>query len=352
MDNITRWFKRQMANPQIVFLTIALLVFLLLITYTGQMLAPVLASIVIAYLLEGLVKYLQRLKIPRLPSVMVVFVLFVLFILVIILALLPLLFNQTKELVQNIPAMLSQGQASLLTLPERYPELFSEVQVNDMIGSIHTDLTTYGQRILTLSLSSVTSVISVLIYAVLLPMLVFLFLKDKNKILAWVHELLPEDRQLANQVWGDVDVNIGNYIRGKFWEILIVWLVCWVTFMVMNLQWAALLAVLVGLSVIIPYVGAAVVTIPVALVAWFQWGWTSPFFYLMIAYLIIQALDGNLLVPFLFSEVVNLHPIAIIVAILFFGGLWGFWGVFFAIPLATLVQAVISAWPANERKSE
>jgi putative permease len=352
MDNITRWFKRQMANPQIVFLTIALLVFLLLITYTGQMLAPVLASIVIAYLLEGLVKYLQRLKVPRLPSVMVVFVLFVLFILVIILALLPLLFNQTKELVQNIPAMLSQGQASLLTLPERYPELFSEVQVNDMIGSIHTDLTTYGQRILTLSLSSVTSVISVLIYAVLLPMLVFLFLKDKNKILAWVHELLPEDRQLANQVWGDVDVNIGNYIRGKFWEILIVWLVCWVTFMVMNLQWAALLAVLVGLSVIIPYVGAAVVTIPVALVAWFQWGWTSPFFYLMIAYLIIQALDGNLLVPFLFSEVVNLHPIAIIVAILFFGGLWGFWGVFFAIPLATLVQAVISAWPANERKSE
>jgi putative permease len=352
MDNITRWFKRQIANPQIVFLTIALLVFLLLITYTGQMLAPVLASIVIAYLLEGLVKYLQRLKVPRLPSVMVVFVLFVLFILVIILALLPLLFNQTKELVQNIPAMLSQGQASLLTLPERYPELFSEVQVNDMIGSIHTDLTTYGQRILTLSLSSVTSVISVLIYAVLLPMLVFLFLKDKNKILAWVHELLPEDRQLANQVWGDVDVNIGNYIRGKFWEILIVWLVCWVTFMVMNLQWAALLAVLVGLSVIIPYVGAAVVTIPVALVAWFQWGWTSPFFYLMIAYLIIQALDGNLLVPFLFSEVVNLHPIAIIVAILFFGGLWGFWGVFFAIPLATLVQAVISAWPANERKSE
>ncbi len=352
MDNITQWFKQQMANPQIVFLTIALLVFLLLITYTGQMLAPVLASIVIAYLLEGLVKYLQRLKVPRLPSVMVVFVLFVLFILVIILALLPLLFNQTKELVQNIPAMLSQGQASLLTLPERYPELFSEVQVNDMIGSIRTDLTTYGQRILTLSLSSVTSVISVLIYAVLLPMLVFLFLKDKNKILAWVHELLPEDRQLANLVWGDVDVNIGNYIRGKFWEILIVWLVCWVTFMVMNLQWAALLAVLVGLSVIIPYVGAAVVTIPVALVAWFQWGWTSPFFYLMIAYLIIQALDGNLLVPFLFSEVVNLHPIAIIVAILFFGGLWGFWGVFFAIPLATLVQAVISAWPANERKSE
>jgi putative permease len=65
----------------------------------------------------------------------------------------------------------------------------------------------------------------------------------------------------------------------------------------------------------------------------------------MIAYAIIQALDGNVLVPLLFSEVVNLHPVAIIVAILVFGGWWGFWGVFFAIPLATLVQAILKAWP-------
>jgi len=352
MDNITQWFRRQVANPQIVFLTIALVVFILLITYTGQMLAPVLASIVIAYLLEGIVKYLQRLKVPRLASVFIVYIWFVVFILIIMFALMPLLFNQTKELVQNIPAMLSQGQAALLTLPERYPELFSEVQVNDMIDSIRTELTAYGQQLLTLSLSSVTSLISILIYAILVPMLVFLFLKDKEKIIYWVHDRLPKDRQLANQVWGEVDINIGNYIRGKFWEILIVWVVCWITFMVMNLQWAALLAVLVGLSVIIPYVGASVVTIPVAMVAWFQWGWTTPFFYLMLAYLVIQALDGNILVPLLFSEVVNIHPIAIIVAILFFGGLWGLWGVFFAIPLATLVQAVISAWPSSERQLE
>ena len=63
------------------------------------------------------------------------------------------------------------------------------------------------------------------------------------------------------------------------------------------------------------------------------------------AYLVIQALDGNLLVPLLFGEVVSLHPVAIIVAILVFGGLWGFWGVFFAIPLATLVNAILRAWP-------
>jgi len=349
MHSITSWFRRQVANPQIVFLTFALLGLLLFITYAGHMLAPVLASIVIAYLLEGIVKYLMRLKIPRMISVVIVFVLFMVFLLVVMFALMPLLFNQSKELVQNIPAMFGQGQAGLQRLPELYPDLFSQEQVNELMLLIRTELTGFGQHILSISVSSVTSIITVLIYLVLVPILVFLFLKDKSKIQSWIRNLLPKERQLANQVWAEVDVSIGHYIRGKFWEVLMVWVVCFVTFTAMDLQWAALLAVLVGLSVIIPYIGAAVVTIPVAMVAWFQWGWTEPFIYVMIAYFIIQALDGNLLVPILFSEVVNIHPIAIIVAILFFGGLWGLWGVFFAIPLATLVQAVLSAWPVSDR---
>ena len=81
------------------------------------------------------------------------------------------------------------------------------------------------------------------------------------------------------------------------------------------------------------------------MVAYAQWGLSTEFVYLMIAYTIIQFLDGNLLVPFLFSEVVNLHPVAIISAILIFGGIWGVWGVFFAIPLATVVNAILKAWP-------
>jgi putative permease len=69
---------------------------------------------------------------------------------------------------------------------------------------------------------------------------------------------------------------------------------------------------------------------------------------LFAVYVVIQGLDGNVLVPLLFSEAVNLHPVAIILAILFFGGIWGLWGVFFAIPLATLIKAIINAWPTPE----
>jgi len=146
-------------------------------------------------------------------------------------------------------------------------------------------------------------------------------------------------------VWLEMDRQIGNYVRGKFAEIIIVGAVTFVVFALMGLKYAMLLAVLVGLSVIVPYIGALVVTVPVILIAFFQWGWSGDFAYIMLSYAVIQALDGYVLVPLLFSEVVNLHPIAIIVAILMFGGIWGFWGVFFAIPLATLVKVLITVWP-------
>ena len=94
--------------------------------------------------------------------------------------------------------------------------------------------------------------------------------------------------------------------------------------------------------------GLTQTTLKLALIGLFQWGWSDQFLYLVVVYGIIQALDGNVLVPLLFSEAVNLHPVAIICAVLLFGGLWGFWGVFFAIPLATLFKAVLNAWPRAE----
>ncbi len=134
------------------------------------------------------------------------------------------------------------------------------------------------------------------------------------------------------QVWAEMNQQIANYIRGKVIEIVITGAVTYIAFAYLGLNYAALLALLVGLSVVVPYIGAVVVSVPVAMIAFFQWGWSDQFIYLMAAHAIIQALDGNVLVPLLFSEAVNLHPVAIICAVLLFGGLWGFWGVFFAIP--------------------
>lgn len=349
MHQLTEWFKRRFSDPEVVFLALALIVLFAIIIVMGDMLAPFIASVIIAYLLEGLVGPLERRKVPRLIAVLLVYLSFLLFVILILFGLLPLLSQQVRQLFQQLPSIIAISQNALMRLPELYPDVISSAQVQEIIAVIRTELAQFGQRVVSLSFSSVVGIITIVVYAVLMPLMLFFLMKDKKRIIGWLTQYLPRNHDLSKRVWHDVDRQIGNYVRGKFWEILAVWSATFVTFSLMGLQFAMLLGVLVGISVLIPYVGAAVVTIPVMVIAWVQWGWGAEFAYLCIAYLVIQAIDGNVLVPLLFSEVVNLHPIAIIVAILVFGGLWGLWGVFFAIPLATLVQAVLTALPVDKK---
>ena len=353
MQLLTDWFKRYFSDPEVVFLTLFLLIGFAVVITMGDMLAPVLASLVIAYLLEGLVGIIERrLHAPRLVAVLIVFIGFLLFVVLVLFGLLPQLSRQVTQLFQQIPFMITQGQELLMKLPERYPDIIPEEQVQEIFSVIRQEIAEFGQTVLSMSVSSVVGLFTLVIFLILMPLLVFFFLKDKRLILDWFMGFFPRDKKFADTVWQEVDKQIANYVRGKFWEIIIIWAASFVTFTLMSLQYAMLLGLLVGLSVIVPYIGAAVVTLPVILIAWFQWGWSADFIWLTVAYLVIQGIDGNVLVPLLFSEAVNLHPVAIIVAILVFGGLWGFWGVFFAIPLATLVQAVLSAWPSKRNKAK
>jgi putative permease len=240
--------------------------------------------------------------------------------------------------------MLASAQKGFMRLPERYPEIISQAQAQQVLNAFSNELTSLAQQLLSLSLASVRGLIAVLVYLVLVPLMVFFFLKDKSKIINWMSQFLPSNRGLADQVWREVNAQIANYVRGKIWEILIIWVISYVVFKFLGLRFTMLISLFVGLSVLVPYIGVTVMFLPVGMIAYFQWGWQSEVLYVLIAYAIIQLLDGNLLAPLLLSEVVNLHPVAIIVAVLFFGGIWGIWGLFFAIPLATLVHSVIKAW--------
>ena len=342
------WMQRYFSDEEAVVLAVLLFLGFTAVLTLGGMLAPVLAGLVLAFLMQGLVNALERLKVPTRLAVGLVFTLFMGALAVFLLVLVPLLWHQLITLFNELPGMLGKWQSLLLLLPERYPHLVSDEQVLRAIESVRGEIGKFGQWALTFSLSSLPLLVSAMIYLVLVPILVFFFLKDRELIGRWVSGYLPRQRTLLNRVGDEMNRQIANYIRGKGIEILICGIATYIAFISLGLNYAALLALLVGLSVVVPYVGAVVVTVPVTLIALFQWGWGDQFIYLMAVYAIIQALDGNVLVPLLFSEAVSLHPVAIICAVLLFGGLWGFWGIFFAIPLATLFKAVLDAWPRQE----
>ncbi|AJI94717.1 hypothetical protein BD65_990 [Yersinia ruckeri] len=345
LEMLLQWYRRRFTDPQVIALLVILLAGFCILYFFSGILAPLLVAIVLAYLLEWPTTRLQRMGCSRLWAASMVLILFGGIALLLILVVAPTAWQQGINLIADMPKMLNQFNAYAQTLPSRYPALVDAGIVDMMAENMRGKLSSMGDSVVKFSLASIVGLLTLAIYLILVPLMLFFLLKDKDQMLNAVRRVLPRNRGLAGQVWKEMNQQITNYIRGKVMEMVIVGIVTYLVFFILDMRYALLLSVLVGFSVLIPYIGAVIVTIPVVLVALFQWGIGADFWTLIVAYLVVQALDGNLLVPILFSEAVNLHPLVIILSVIIFGGMWGFWGVFFAIPLATLVKAVIHAWP-------
>ncbi|TRW49964.1 AI-2E family transporter [Aliidiomarina halalkaliphila] len=349
---IRDWFQRKFSDPNAITLTLLLLIGFGLIVLFGTVLAPILVAIALAYLLEWPVSRLERLGFKRLYAVLLVFVLFFTFALLSVMFLMPVIWQQSVNLLAELPLIAQAWREMMESVEEIAPAFVDASQLQLFTDKVNDRLLQFGQGLLERSLNTLVLLAVVLVYMIIVPLLVFFMLKDKKLLLEHFNRILPEQRRLISQVGTEMNLQIMNYIRGKAAEIVIVGVVTYIVFTMFDLRYAALLATLVGFSVLVPYIGAAVVTIPVALVGLFQFGISATLLWLIVAYLIIQALDGNVLVPILFSEAVSLHPVYIIGAVLIFGAIWGFWGVFFAIPLASLVKAVITALSTHREEQD
>jgi len=342
---LQKWQEQYFSNEEAVLLLVMLVVSLIVGATLGTVLGPVFTALILSFLLQGLVATLRRRGVSARMAMIITYSLFIVGFFSVLVGLIPLVGRQTSLFIAELPNMVGRIRELLVTLPEKYAEYVSPEQFQIIVARLSEELAKLAEQMVTLSISSFPGIFVVMIYLLLVPLLVFFMLKDKDILIGFLTNLLPKERSVMTAIWSEMDIQFANYVRGKAIEILIVGSVSYIAFLILGLNYAALLALLVGLSVLIPYIGASVVTLPVMLVGYMQWGYSGEFFWLFMGYGVIQFIDGNLLVPLLFSEVVNLHPVAIIIAVLLFGGIWGFWGVFFAIPLATLVKAVYNAWP-------
>lgn len=345
---LQKWVDRYFSSEEAVLLSIILLLTVVLLATMGSVLGPVIAALIFTFLLQGAVSNLRKLGLGENTSIYTTYTLFIIVFVSILVGLIPIIGRQTSLLLKELPAMVMQLKQLLNSLPEITSDYISPEQFQVILARVSEEVANFAEQLLSFSISSFPSLVGVLIYLLLVPLLVFFMLKDKEILINFISNMLPKERSVMTHILDEMDMQFANYVRGKAIEIVIIGSVSLIVFAMLGLQYAVLLASLVGLSVLIPYIGATVVTIPVLLVGYLQWGLSDQFAWLVALYALIQILDGNLLVPLLFSEVVNLHPVAIVIAVLIFGGIWGFWGLFFAIPLATLVKAIYSAWPRAE----
>ena len=339
-DFLNKFFNRFFSNEESIYFAILLVSSFGFIIYFGKVLLPVIISLVIAFLLNGLMRSLISFNLSRKIAFSITLIVFFSFYLSLFMAL-PSLGAQINNLLQNLPSIVASFQETLSNMNDYFSEEDLEVFFSNLSSQISILLSSaLGQLAGTVSL-----MFNAILYAIMIPLMVFFFLKDKEELLPLAASVLPKENDFMKTVFTEMNGQLFNYVTGKFIEMLIVATASYIVFALLGLPYAVLIAILVGLSVIIPIFGAILVTIPVVLIGLYEWGLTSNFYWLLGLYLLIQMLDGNVLVPILFSNRNNLHPVIIIIAVLFFGGIWGFWGLFFAIPLATFIKAIINSWP-------
>jgi len=328
-------------DKQVILLIGVLAVLLLVIAFLGHALAPFFAALVLSYLLDGLVRLLERRGIPRFIAATVVFSVFFLFFLSIFIWLMPILTKQLTQLLAEVPRIVSQLQEFLNSFQARYLSGNETQYLQTLIPKLAQRLEEFVGNLAGFTLMRIPSILALTIYLILVPFLVLFFLKDKRVILDWLLQFIPHDNELLFQVLTDVDRQIGNLLRGKSLEIIIMTVSTSIVFWFFDFKYAILLGILTGLSTIVPYIGVAVVTIPVLVLAYAQWGWTIEMIKVGAAYGILQLIDGNIIAPLILGSSVKVHPTAVIFSIMVCGAVWGFWGVVFAIPIVSLFKSLL-----------
>ena len=329
IDHFKNIFRRIFSNEETVVFFLIIISTLILFSFFIEVLTPFIISIIVAYLLVGLQKRIETYGVTPRLSTIIAFSIFIIVGAAMFTWLIPLLYVQLQSFVLDIPRIFNEFLNFVSTIPAAFPDLVNSDQISVFFQAVSSELSSITQNIVKSSISGIQSTITVLLYIILFPILVYFFLFDRKNIIEGCLRIIPGDRAMLSQVWSEMDVQLSNYVRGKVLEIFIVGVAAAILFASFGLNYGALLAVLVGLSVLIPYVGAFSITIPIVIIGLLQFGLGTQFYLLIGFYLLLQFLDGNLLVPIIFSEAVKLHPIVIILAVFMFGSILGFWGVFF-----------------------
>ena len=306
---------------------------------------PFIISLFIVYLLESCITKIMNYGSKRKITATFIYIVFLGFFVIVIFFIFPILWKQFLLLLSHdLPILFPKTQTNLVYLLNKYPEYFTEDQIKIFMQGCYSYSQILGKKIISLSLYSISNISSIIIHLILIPIIIFFLLKDRNKILTFFHKFSFYKSDVLSKIYFRLDKQIGNYIKGKTIEIFIVSFFTFILFWYFNMPYALLLSVSVGISVLVPFIGIFLITIPIIFIGYLQWGVNSEFTYCLLFYFLIQILDSNILVPLLFSEVINLHPMFILISIILFGSIWGAWGIFFAIPIAIIIQSIINTF--------
>lgn len=323
---------------------LGILLSLLCVYYLGQLrgffhdiwgvlsavLFPFLIAMVLTYILQPVVEMLVQRKVPRTMAILMIY--FVLLLLAVITCLntIPVITRQFTQLMDNLPGLVQQGNNWIDAVVKRKQYLPDAVRVG------LESAVTQAENAMTGSVSHIFSVItnavSTIFAAFVVPFLVFYMLKDARTMGQGLVRLFPKSkREKAREVLAGVDETLGSYIRGQMLVMLAVGTLTYIGYLIIGMPYAMLLAILLAVGDMVPYLGPFIGAAPSILLA-LPFGWIMVV-KVLIVNVIVQQCEGNLISPQIMGRTLRLHPMAIVAALLIGGEVAGLIGLIVAVPV-------------------
>ena len=329
------------AGQQLKYWSIAAVAMGALLWLLGDVILPFVLGAAVAYCLDPVADLLERWGLPRAASVVVITLAGVLIFVIGFLLIFPLLFEQATALFETAPQMARDLQAFLI---ERFPDVLDEGStIRKSLDEFAAMIRSRGGEFLAAAASSVTSVVSLLTFFIITPVVTFYLLLDWDRMVARIDDLLPRDHAPAiRRIAREIDKTLAGFIRGQGTVCLILGTYYAVALMLIGLDFGLVIGAIAGLLTFIPYIGALVggmLAIGLALFQfWGEWGWIVA---VAAIFFSGQFLEGNVLTPKLVGDSVGLHPVWLLFALSAFGTLFGFVGMLVAVPVAAMIGVLV-----------
>ncbi|MBS4536434.1 AI-2E family transporter [Clostridium sp. D2Q-14] len=309
-------------------------IFTPLIVLFKTLFIPIILAGFLFYLLRPFVKIINK-KLSKTISILLVYLILICIIIALLFIIGPILQNQFHSLMDNMPLIISEIQKSFINIQQnniiKTHDLNEILNMEELISQLGNLINQLGKNIATNMTNFISILANTILVLVIIPFILFYLLRDGEQLGKYILNILNKKHKKDIQlIFQDIDKTLSSYIQGQGIVCLCVGVLCYITFLIIGLDYALLLAVIAGITNIIPYFGPWIGTIPAVIVGLFQ----SPTMALIviISIVIIQQIESNLISPQVIGKKLNMHPLTIMFLILVAGRLIGLIGMILVVP--------------------
>lgn len=320
-------------------------------SFLKAVLAPFIIALIVSYVLNPVVTMLSKRKMPRTAAVLLIYAVFVAAVTVVLMNLIPMFLAQLRELNEHLPQLSMKARSWMADINNSkwMPDSVSEGIQNAFKGLESWIVQTVGDAV-----NAIGATINMLFVLFIIPFLVFYMLKDFRLLEQTALKVVPEKhRRHTVKMLVDIDDALGHYIRGQLIVCVIIGVLAYTGYWLIGMPYPLLLAGLVMVFNIIPYLGpffgaapalamAATVSLRMVLLV-------------VVVNLIVQVLEGNVISPQVVGRTLHMHPLLIIFVLLVGGQLAGVIGLILAVPVFAALKVVFLHWRVyyrNRRTAE